>query len=63
MDFIYQEDVQSQKQTMIFENTKCPICKYSLGVEIEHLPDNEVKEEGRCLECLALSFVVKHTLH
>lgn len=63
MGIVYIEDIQSQKQVVIFENTQCPICKKRLGVEIEHLPDNKVKEELRCSECLALSSVLKHVVH
>ena len=44
--------------------TECPVCNGHLDINIDYeCEEGFVREEGRCSQCMALSYVEKHVVH
>ncbi len=54
---------ESEKTEFLREQTECPICHGALDIFVEFISANQVKEEARCTQCMALSRVQDHCLH
>ena len=63
MTKIHFEEKKSKKEVFLKEQTICPVCNGLLDVYVEFESDIKVKEEGRCSQCMALSYIEKHLLH
>lgn len=47
----------------INEQSKCPLCSGDLDIYTEVIPATySLREEARCIECMALSRVANHTI-
>ena len=54
---------QKEKREFLKEQTKCPVCQADLDITIEFIHEEEIKEEARCTQCMALSYIKQNTLH
>ena len=53
-----------EKNQFIEEQTRCPICRGGLDIYVEWIPStHSLREEARCVDCLALSRVANHSIH
>jgi len=57
------EQRESAKTDFLREQTECPICQGPLDIFVECVSPYKVKEEARCVQCMALSRVQDHKLH
>ena len=54
---------ESHKTDFLKEQVECPICYGKLDIIVECINPHQIKEEARCVECMALSRVEDHLLH
>ena len=54
---------ESYKTDFLREQTECPVCNGHLDIFVECVSPQQVKEEARCAQCMALSRVEDHHLH
>ena len=60
---IFEADLQEKNQ-FLEDQSKCPLCKGHLNICVEMIPSTHVvREEARCIECMALSRVGNHIIH
>ena len=52
-----------EKKAFLKEQTKCPVCQADLAITIEFIHEEEIKEEARCTQCMALSYIKQSALH
>ena len=53
-----------EKTQFLEEQNKCPLCRGDLDIYVEWIPStHSLREEARCLECMALSRVENHVIH
>ena len=57
------EHLESRKTDFLREQTECPVCNGKLDILVECVSPQQIKEEARCAQCMALSRVEDHLLH
>ena len=60
---IFEFDLKDKNQ-FLQEQNKCPICCGDLDIYVEPIASTySLREEARCVECMALSRVSQHIIH
>ena len=53
-----------EKNQCLEEQNQCPICFGDLDIYVEMIPStHQLREEARCVNCMALSRVANHIVH
>ena len=53
-----------EKKQFLTEQNQCPVCLGQLDIYVEQITaTHSLREEARCVECMAVSRVAHHIVH